>query len=1555
MADNIFDQFDGLRVDTLTPGPDPTLGERFQINMEAGQRQGTLLGSLRDASTEGRQQDRLRFDERYQSFPEWSGFLEGAAAFGGQLAGSAASVENVVPVGLGSRLVVASKGAISGIWARVFAGAVDAAAVNAVVDAGIQGIENTAGFREGFDPYQWALSTGAGAVAGGAFGGAGGLIERARGSGAEAVPAAAAPSAANPFDQFDAPAVAAREEAPPVQSAPEAAAPETAAPAAPEPAPQVAAGEAAPVADAATVEAGFQRVPDPAVQEVPARVSAPETDAAAAQTIGEQLSRQAQEARGILAREEAPAGRPAADAVTPEASPRPVAEAPEAVRRTAAQEFLNAEAQDAAYVPGQERKRPGGGTAADPTAEPVQRVRETAEALAKALDVTATRPGRTSGGSRVLGQFNTRTGVVRVRSMDDFDTLTHEYGHHIDRTIPEVRGFIKAYSAELGKLDYDPAQGRDFEGFAEFFRLWLTSRAYIEKQMPKLSAEFSRLLDTKPAIRDAVNAATDAYDAFMRAPSTVAVASTIVSARKKGWVEGASEALKKGGVAGTISDVLARMYTFLLDDLNPLQRAVSHLQDVHKANTGRSLNLDVSKDPYKLARMSRGAYAAGHMDIMYGVAPYRGLNPETPSLRDAIVKATGKPNALSGWDAGKVRDFGAYLWSRRAAGEWERFRNGEIPRPPDKLTEGDHLQNIADLEAANPAFAEAAAMVHEWNLGLWRKKLDAGLIDAETYSRGLQIRDYVPGLRDFSSDAEVTTGGRARTGGSVRSGLVRRFQGSKRDVINPLESLAADAYETAMTIARNDVVKALDRLAKTAGLGGGRIAEEIPASQLAATMVDPLEAVSTAAKNAGMSQPEIIAIRDALEGAIGDEKAAIFRPAMINEKGEPIVFWRDGGQLKALRLADGAFGKEMYRALTGMSQIEKNFWVEAVAMPARVMRLGITTSFDFIGANFFRDQAMAYLYYGQPFNRVAQSLKGIGDDLMGSAAARAYARVGGISGGQEVASLSKARATRDLNRLARKGWIGQRLTSFRGVLEAVEIAETGSRLGLFRTFKDEAVKRGLAENEAVLEAAWRARDYMDFDRRGSGMAVLAKVTPFLNAALQGTDKTARHMLAPLARKVFGDMRPGDEAAMAQAVKSWARVAALTVAGMSLFALMRQHEDHDEISGYTRTTHWTIKAGDKWLAIPKPFELAAILNLGEATFEAMVEKDPTAIGRWLDNLHLSLMPPSIIEGNPAIKSWYELRTNTNLFTGGDIVPEHLQGMEPFLQYTARTSAFSRQLGKLFNISPAQADHLILNHLASWGRSLLSLYDMAQPDAPMPGWDDAPIVRRFIKDAAKGSQSVTRFWELMGTRTGALEGQAQSYQALSPAERADYFAGLDTQGKIYVTASTLEAGARRLHPMVRARDAVQAIGTLRREMAGGTLRNMLGEPQEVAAAARTAADDILSSLAMAIARNSLVVTGEPGWTQREQMDEGGFYRELQALDPALLETLGALFAERKVADAQAVADAWPDYRQRLMQDGSQAMTYDLEVMVRAAGSPLLAMSRPKRAKAEVPPQP
>ena len=757
-----------------------------------------------------------------------------------------------------------------------------------------------------------------------------------------------------------------------------------------------------------------------------------------------------------------------------------------------------------------------------------------------------------------------------------------------------------------------------------------------------------------------------------------------------------------------------------------------------------------------------------------------------------------------------------------------------------------------------------------------------------------------------------------------------------------------DAYETSIAIAHNDMIRSLKHLGDIAGHGSGAIVEEIPAQEIRAMMLDPIEVVEAAAKQRGYSKAEFTIVRDALEATIGDEKARLFRPEVISENGQPIVFYRDGGTLRALRLADGKLGQQLYSSFAMMNHVEKNMLLDIMAGSASMMRTGITAAPEFIAANIIRDQAMAAIFYGHPFKRLKATYEGTLDEFFSRDAARHYNTMGGIMGGENVASLRDGALTRDLKAPEKKGYITSKLANpithplrfAKGMASLTEFSETATRIGLFRTFFDEAKARGLDDFEASMEAAWLARDHIDFDRRGLQMVALARIIPFLNASLQGLDKTTRLMIMPFAKKHLGGILTAEEArALPQAKAAWMRLSLLTMAGMGLHALSSLNDDYHEISETTRATHWMVKTGNKWTAIPKPFELAIVLNIAEAAYDGIINQDPTASERYLDGLFQVLLPPNIMESNPLVRHYFERKSNKDFFTGADIVPDYMRGLEPQLQYTAATSELSKQIGEVLGWSPALTDKMITNFTGGLGRSALSLYDAFGSNKPGQSIDDMAILRRFIKSASRGSRSIRKFWSLVAPSTGEFEGATRSYQAMLEAgkesEAADYLSGLSEEKRVYLTSRFMDgkaAQAKKLHPLDRARRAVRAISQLRKDLADDMVEGANGPISDIPRSDRGAMVDILESISMEEARNALVLLNQPGWQNRGIMDVSSHYRELEALNPKILKVLADRYATAGVVPFKTVEDTWPDYRKRLLEDGSAAPMGDFVAMAK-----------------------
>jgi hypothetical protein len=787
----------------------------------------------------------------------------------------------------------------------------------------------------------------------------------------------------------------------------------------------------------------------------------------------------------------------------------------------------------------------------------------------------------------VAGQYDRNQGVIRLREASDFDTQAHETAHSLETEWGRSLDTLKrAHTAELEPLAYAGADPRQqlSEGFAEWFRFFVTTPAYAHRVAPKFTAAFVNMLEAGDRLQlDKIRAAQEGYRNWTSAPSAAVVAADIVSSRKGGMI---SEAIAEaGGPREALAEFASKTYTALIDKLNPINRAVDELMKVYEKRTGRALNIKSAEDPYRLGRLSADSYSAGHIDAMHGVVPYRGVVSEGASLSDAITTALG--STWRSWDDTAMADFAAYLVSRRALQEYDRFLAGEIPNPPGKFTRGDYEVTRQELEAAHPNYVQAADMVYEWGSNMLRKKYEAGFITQELYEELLKRKDYVPMMRDLR-DLDKEAGG---TGGNLtlRSSILKAFKGSKRSVINPLETMMADAYAFNALLKRNDVFRALADLAEMAGPGAGAIVERIPSTQLKGSKVGVTEVLRSAAKDAGLSPDDVDHLTSFVDDLLGDDATGtVFRAGEINEAGEPIIYMWKNGKKQALRLADGDFGRDLYDAMTGMNKEMRNLFVSVMALPTTIVRYGVTTAPHFVMANYIRDQISAWVLVGDGYIPFISGAAGLRDELTQREVTRIYNTFGGISGGANVASLDKGRAKRDINALNKKGYTIKRFSGIRGLSELTGLTETGTRLGIFKNSFARAKRDGLTDYEAAVEAAFQARDYIDFGRHGSQTHVARRLVTFLNASVQGLEKTYRVLSAEgairkaltpiITHKAGRPLTARDKANLAKSASAWAKVTAIGMFGLGLSYLYRDDPEYEEISEYLRATHWMVKKG-----------------------------------------------------------------------------------------------------------------------------------------------------------------------------------------------------------------------------------------------------------------------------------------------------------------------------------------------------------------------------------------
>jgi hypothetical protein len=242
---------------------------------------------------------------------------------------------------------------------------------------------------------------------------------------------------------------------------------------------------------------------------------------------------------------------------------------------------------------------------------------------------------RAPKGQKVAGQYDRDQGVIRLREMADFETQTHETAHSLETEWGRSLSAIKTqHKAELEPLAYSGADPRQqlSEGFAEWFRFFVTTPNYAHRQAPQFTAAFVNMLEQGDRLQlDKIRDAQTRYQAWTMAPSAAAVAADVVSSRKGNMI---AEAVRDaGGPREAMGEFLSQSYTAILDKLHPINRAVDELMKVHEKNTGRALNITSAQDPYRLAACCRTVIPPAMLTpctAQRGALPWRGFRGREP-------------------------------------------------------------------------------------------------------------------------------------------------------------------------------------------------------------------------------------------------------------------------------------------------------------------------------------------------------------------------------------------------------------------------------------------------------------------------------------------------------------------------------------------------------------------------------------------------------------------------------------------------------------------------------------------------------------------------------------------------------------------------------------------------------------------------------------------------------------------------------------------------------------------------------------------------------------
>ena len=434
------------------------------------------------------------------------------------------------------------------------------------------------------------------------------------------------------------------------------------------------------------------------------------------------------------------------------------------------------------------------------------------------------------------------------------------------------------------------------------------------------------------------------------------------------------------------------------------------------------------------------------------------------------------------------------------------------------------------------------------------------------------------------------------------------------------------------------------------------------------------------------------------------------------------------GKNEYYSVKDKYFLDALTAAPTGL---DKNLIIKTGQQAKRLLTFGATITPDFRIANFIRDtiQTMA-LNKGYTFMDAVSGLKKAWNDDEDFVQLRA-------AGGAFNYGYLRGADPENVQRYIEEVVVGKDGTtniikhSFKKAMDfwgkVGDAAENANRVALYSKLK--------AEGHSDLEAAYQAKDLLDFSMRGGSrsLTMWASLVPFLNARLAGLYKVGR--------EGFTDK------------EKFIRIAGMlttTSVVLAAYNMAAHREKWDKLQNNDKWNYYHFFFGDQHFRIPKPFELGAIFSsLPEAMMDAVDKKDADILAKWFmftgsETLALQWKPQ-------AVKPPLELWANKNDFTGQDIVPMGMEYLAPGMRYKENTKEIYKMFGEAFNVSPVKVEHLVNGYLSSLGIAFGILTDVAleystiSPRKPFNQNNLWGVGRIMRDDSLTSSQAVSDFYD------------------------------------------------------------------------------------------------------------------------------------------------------------------------------------------------------------------
>jgi len=742
-----------------------------------------------------------------------------------------------------------------------------------------------------------------------------------------------------------------------------------------------------------------------------------------------------------------------------------------------------------------------------------------------------------------------------------------------------------------------------------------------------------------------------------------------------------------------LNQLANKVYSATVDNLHYINLMV---KDISK-----KLDKDIkaNENPYILALNGRKSSGTSDYIINKSLVDMNG-NIIGESLK-SIVQAVPK---------GKVKEFENYLLHKHNIARYDDGKPVFGKEYTSKMSENV----IKELDKKYPEFKSIANRYYDfWNKFMQSWAVDSELIDETSY-KNLQKKypNYVPTYRSFTELEKdkkqlLSIAGRKYVN---QAKIIKKAVGSEKPIIRPFESLISNIERITKTARNNEVGKSLYHLADNyeEAVSPWLSKRDITYKEWKALTDNQIEGQVRLGSDGNIEE-----LMEDLGKQYEERKIRL-------ENKQNIVKVMVNGKIQYLEIND----IDLLRNLKGMNTTDLGKVGKKIKSATTLFKVVVTGKSPWFALrNVSRDTPSAYI------NSDSASLIDFSKTTFKEAVSKMatnskewqnYCALGGTEG--TYYSYSNWKLSNTVNKLSKHEVLVTKIpkkvvnTIFGG---ANEFTENMNRFAEYLR----VIEKDGDTPEGRIRALYASGEVStNFNRYGALVKGLDAGVPYLNAGIQGIDKSIRQLLDP-------------KTSLKTIAKALISVTAIS---LLLEVLYGDDEDYKQLSERQKDIYYNIKipGSDQFIKIPKPNLYGFVFGTLAQRFARFFRGDEKAFDK-LDESALSTMTPANPIDNNIFSPLLTYIPKNKDFANRTIVPNELLDLSPELQYDETTSEIGKMLGKVLKQSPKQIDYLIKSYTGVIGETALPLTTKENTTNP--------FIKNFTTDPVYSNDIYRNFYD------------------------------------------------------------------------------------------------------------------------------------------------------------------------------------------------------------------